>query len=99
MNIIIHSATRKDVELIFEAYYNYLGHYTPIENKTVDALLNKTASLAKIDIPKQPHHWGKVSEVLRNHEYLGYYPHYDTTINAAHLAKKAEKFTHYLGII
>jgi len=44
---IINIATRKDINLMYEAYYNYLGHYTPISNKTVDSLICKTASLGQ----------------------------------------------------
>lgn len=48
--MMINSATRKDINIIHEAYSNYLGHNTLILNKTVDNLLTKTISLAE----KQP---------------------------------------------
>jgi hypothetical protein len=46
---IIDIASRKDLGLIFEAYYNFLGHYTVISNTTVDALVNKAISLGNIN--------------------------------------------------
>jgi hypothetical protein len=45
---IIDTATRKDLNLIFEAYYNFLGHYTLVSNTTVDALVKKAISLGNI---------------------------------------------------
>lgn len=44
---IINLATKKDIQLMYEAYYNYLGHFTPVSNKTVDSLITKTVNLGK----------------------------------------------------
>lgn len=38
-------------------------------------------------------------EVLKNHEYLGYFPHYEATLSVAQLAKKVQKYNQFLEII
>lgn len=47
--LMINGAQKKDINIIHEAYFNYLGHNTLILNKTVDALLARTIMLASQD--------------------------------------------------
>ena len=64
---------------MFEGYYNYLGHYTVISSKTVDRMIGKALTFE--GEPLDP-----VLEVFNNHNYLSYFPSYETTlltINAA----------------
>jgi hypothetical protein len=49
------------VPLLFEAYYNYLGHFTLMQNSTVDKMLQKVMSFEEADLendiqdPSNPH--------------------------------------------
>jgi hypothetical protein len=60
------------VPLLFEAYYNYLGHFTLMQNSTVDKMLQKVMSFEEADLEK-------VLEVYANHNHLGYFPSYKVT--------------------
>lgn len=62
----------EQVPLLFEAYYNYLGHFTVISNTTVDRMLQKAMSFE--DAPLQ-----SVLEIFSTHNYLTYFPHYRVT--------------------
>lgn len=42
---IVNIAGPKDLNLIFECYYNYVGHHTILTNRVVDILLNKAINL------------------------------------------------------
>lgn len=42
-------AQPEDLELLFEAFYNYMGHFTVYSNKTVDSFVHKVLHLAKLD--------------------------------------------------
>lgn len=53
--------------LLFEAYYNYLGHYTVISSTTVDKMLDKVLAFPETPLPS-------VLELLNNHNYLAYFP-------------------------
>ena len=56
---------------MFEAYFNYMGHFTQIPNKVVDSLVFKS-----ITIGNQVE---QLLEIFSNHNYLAYFPHYDAT--------------------
>ena len=56
---------------MFEAYYNYMGHFTIIPNKVVDSLVIKA-----LIIGNQTEH---VMEIFTHYDYLAYFPHYDAT--------------------
>lgn len=58
--------------LLFEAYYNYLGHFTLISSTTVDKMLLKALSFDTCSLPK-------IIEVFENHNHLGYFPHFKVT--------------------
>lgn len=58
--------------LLFEGYYNYLGHLTPISSRTVDRMLSKALSFEG-----EAH--DSVLEVFQNHNYLSYFPSYEVT--------------------
>jgi hypothetical protein len=62
-----------DVPLLFEAYYNYLGHFTLMKNSTVDKMLQKAMSIGEGELQK-------VLDVYGNHNYLGYFPSYKVTL-------------------
>lgn len=56
---------------MYEAYYNYMGHFTLIPNKVVDSLIIKSIIIGnQVD---------KVLEIFSHHNYLAYFPHYDAT--------------------
>jgi len=59
-------------QLLFEAYYNYLGHFTVISNSTVDKMLLKVLTFPNFPL-------SSVLEVYQNHNYLAYYPGYAVT--------------------
>ena len=46
---VVSLANASDLQIMFEAYYNYLGHFTIMSNSVVDELLLKTISLARRD--------------------------------------------------
>ena len=56
---------------MFEAYYNYLGHFTQIPNKVVDELVFKAIALGNQVEP--------ILQIFTHHNYLTYFPHYDAT--------------------
>lgn len=56
---------------MFEAYYNYMGHFTLIPSKLVDSLVLKA-----IQIGNQTE---QVLEIFSHHCYLHYFPHYTAT--------------------
>lgn len=58
--------------MLFEAYYNYLGHFTVISNSTVDKMLLKVLSFPTFPLDS-------VIELYQNHNYLAYYPSYAVT--------------------
>lgn len=72
------------VPLLFEAYYNYLGHFTVISSKVVDGMLQKVMRFS------DPH-LDSVLEVFSNHYYLAYFPHYQITQRLIKLAEKDEE--------
>lgn len=41
LKIIMKRAKPNDIKLLFEAYFNYLGHFTYISNTVVDDLIVK----------------------------------------------------------
>ena len=43
---LISLSTPSDSKLLYEAYYNYLGHFTLITNLTVDKLIARQIALA-----------------------------------------------------
>lgn len=45
LKIIMKRAKPNDVNLLFEAYFNYLGHFTKISNTCVDELVFKSLEL------------------------------------------------------
>ena len=55
--------------LLFEGYYNYLGHFTVISNKVVDRMLHKALSFQEKPL-------ASIIEIYQNHNYLGYFPSY-----------------------
>lgn len=67
--------------LLFEAYYNYLGHFTMISSTTVDKMLLKALSFQGCSLPK-------IIEIFQNHNHLGYFPHYSITKKTLQLAKQ-----------
>lgn len=69
-----------DVPLLFEAYYNYLGHFTLMKNSTVDKMLHKAMSIEAVDLEK-------VLDVYGNHNHLGYFPSYQVTAEIIRLAR------------
>ena len=38
-----------DMEVLFEAFYNYTGHFTKYSNRTVDSFVHKSLHLSKLD--------------------------------------------------
>ena len=38
-----------DMEVLFEAFYNYMGHFTIYSNRTVDSFVHKILHLSKLD--------------------------------------------------
>lgn len=57
---------------MYEAYYNYMGHFTLIPNKVVDSLVLRSILIGnQVD---------KVLEIFSHHNYLAYFPHYDATM-------------------
>jgi hypothetical protein len=66
------STTEEHAKVMYEAYYNYMGHFTLIPNKVVDSLVIKS-----IMIGNQVE---KVLEIFSHHNYLTYFPHYDATM-------------------
>ena len=72
-------ANRHDIPLLFEAYYNFLGHFTIISNKTMDHFILTIIQLAKKDPLNTPTTTDKLLELFRHHDYLKYYPHYSVT--------------------
>ena len=58
---------------MFEAYFNYLGHFTMIPNKVVDTLVYKALRVGGEE--------GLVGvmEIFDNHNYLMYFPSYQAT--------------------
>ena len=55
-----------------EAYYNYMGHFTVVSSRTVDKMILKMMELEGCA-------FGGIVELLHNHNYLGYFPHYGVT--------------------
>lgn len=41
LKIIMKRAKPNDIKLLFEAYFNYLGHFTYVSNTVVDDLIMK----------------------------------------------------------
>ncbi len=96
---MIQTATREDIRLIHEAYFNFVGHFTPISNTVVDALVSKTISLASMRRKVEEDNQERVFQILQNHEYLGYFPHYSVTLKAGQFAIKTKKFPLFLDIL
>ena len=69
---------------MFEGYYNYLGHFTVISSKTVDRMLEKAMSFE--DASLDP-----ILDIFHNHNYLSYFPSYETTFKFLSLAEKDSK--------
>ena len=44
LNLIKLVKTAEEESLLFEEYYNYLGHFTLFDNKVVDKMLQKSMS-------------------------------------------------------
>lgn len=59
-------------QLLLEAYYNYIGHFTLMDSSTVDKMLTKIMSLEGCTL-------SPLVKLLHNHNYLGYFPHYRVT--------------------
>jgi|JI6StandDraft_1071083.scaffolds.fasta_scaffold1165582_1 hypothetical protein len=64
---MIQTATREDIRLIHEAYFNFVGHFTPISNTVVDALVSKTISLASMRRKVEEDNQERVFQILQNH--------------------------------
>ena len=62
----------KQTPMLFEAYYNLLGHFTVMSNSTVDKLMLKVLSFEQFPLDA-------VLETFQNHNYLAYYPGYAVT--------------------
>jgi hypothetical protein len=56
-----------------DGYYNFIGHYTSFKDSQVDALVDKAVKLDSFDL---------VLDILKNHNYLMYYPATPTLENA-----------------
>lgn len=74
----------QQVPLLFEAYYNYLGHFTVISNSSVDKMLHKV-----MDITEAP--LEQAIEIYSTHNYLSYFPHYSTTLRLISLVQTDEE--------
>jgi len=62
------SSTEEHAKIMFEAYFNYMGHFMLIPNKIVDSLVVKAIHIGnQVD---------KVLEIFSHHNYLAYFPHY-----------------------
>ena len=59
-------------ELLLEAYYNYIGHFTLIDSRTVDKMLSKIMGLEGCKVTP-------LIQLLHHHNYLTYFPHYRVT--------------------
>lgn len=65
--ILINGSQKKDINIIHEAYFNYLGHNTPILNKTVDTLVTRTILLASQDSDNIEENLKRVFDIYKNH--------------------------------
>lgn len=74
---------------MFEAYYNYLGHFTVISSTTVDKMLAKSLAFEGSSLDK-------VIEIYENHNYLSYFPHYQVTHRLITLARSNPEHYHAL---
>lgn len=52
---------------MYEAYYNFLGHFTEISQKTVDALVDKTITLGSLNDDLLEEATNKVMDIFQNH--------------------------------
>ena len=48
-------ANQHDIPLLFEAYYNFVGHFTKISNKTMDNFILTIINLSRRDIANIPY--------------------------------------------
>lgn len=91
---LIKLAKPEDITLMFEAYYNYVGHFTIFSNKVTDSFVLKMMALAQEDPTKVGLVAEKVLQLLDHHEYLRYYPHYKVTKTCAEFIAK-HSYEHY----
>ena len=70
--------------LLYEAYYNYLGHFTVIDSTSVDKMLEKAMSFPTCSLDK-------IVELYGNHNYLSYYPHYRITHKLISIAQNNQE--------
>lgn len=89
MRLIKLTEKPEDEPLLYEAYYNYLGHFTLISSTTVDKMILKALSFPSPNLDS-------AIQIFENHNYLGYFPHYNVTAQLLKSATADEKAFHKL---